>query len=75
MGPNNLPAPSSFPYVEVVARACQHQVAQLSSADGAVLWHTSRDINLILMTQEQWGLWGFKIQWVLGLFFSIHLLR
>lgn len=39
MGPNNLPAPSSFPYVEVVARACQHQVAQLSTADGAVLWH------------------------------------
>lgn len=32
MGPNNLPAPSSFPQVEVVARECQHQ---LNGADGA----------------------------------------
>lgn len=60
MGPNNLPAPPSFPYVEVVARACQHQVAQRSGVDGAVLWHTSRDISLVLMTQEQRALWGLQ---------------
>lgn len=26
MGPKNLPAPSSFPCVEVVTRGCQHQL-------------------------------------------------
>lgn len=35
MGPNDLPAPSSFLHLEAVSRGCQYQMAELSGADGA----------------------------------------
>lgn len=35
MGPNNLPAPSSFLHLEAVSKGCQYQIAQLSAADAA----------------------------------------
>lgn len=52
VGPSNLLAP--FPYVEVVARECQCWMEQLPC-------HTPRDINLLLMKQEQVFLRAFRI--------------